>query len=270
MYAKGGEVFGAVKDMIISINGKIIDEKQACMPVASKAFLFGYAVFETIRTYNKKVFRLNDHLTRLYMSADIIGLKPKWTIKKTYAEVVRVLDKSKWKEARIRVILTKKELIVMMEELKEKPEIMYKKGVKLVSFHGKRNIPNAKKLADTFCYLAKQHALDCGVYESLLVDQKTYVWECAYANIFWVNDGKLRSTNKEILFGITREVVAKLADECIFEEIKYKSLLNADEVFITQTTSGILPVVEIDGRKIGTGQPGPVTKNLMKKFQQLK
>lgn len=255
--------------MIISINGKIVDEKQACMPVTSEVFLFGYAVFETMRTYNKKVFRTDDHLVRLYMSADIIGLKPKWIFKKTYAEIERVLDKSKWKEARIRAILTKKELIVMVEELKEKPEIMYKKGVKLVSFHGKRNIPYAKKLADTFCYLAKQHASDCGVYESLLIDRKTYVRECAYANIFWVNDGKLHTTDKEILFGITRETVIELADECIFEEIKYKSLLNADEVFITQTTSGILPAVEIDGHRIGTGQPGSVTKNFMKKIQQL-
>ncbi|MBU0577527.1 aminotransferase class IV [Patescibacteria group bacterium] len=256
--------------MIISINGKITDEKRAKIPVTSNAFLFGYAVFETIRTYNKKVFRLNDHIARLYMSADIMGIKPEWTLKKAYAEVCRVLDKSEWKEAKIRVILTNKNFVVMVEPLKEKPTSMYKKGVKIVSFHGKRNVPHAKKLADAFCYLAKQHALSCGAYEALLVDPKTYVRECAYANIFWVKDGKLHSTNKEILFGITRETIIELADGgIVFRGVKYKNILDADEVFITQTTSGILPVVEIDGQKIGTGRPGPVTKKLMKKFEKL-
>lgn len=259
--------------MVISIDGKITDEKRAKFPVTSEAFLFGYAVFETIRTYNKKVFRLDDHLGRLYMSADIIGFKPKWPLRKTYKEVVRVLERTKWKEVKVRVTLTKKNLIVMAEKLKEKPISMYKRGVKLVSFHGKRNVPHAKKLADAFCYLAKQHALNCDAYESVLVDSKDYVRECAYANIFWVNEGELFTTNKEILFGITRETVIELAAHLNipvhFKGIKIRSLLTAREIFITQTTSGILPVVEIDGQKIGSGRPSPITKKLMKAFSQL-
>ena len=256
--------------MIISINGKIVDEKEACIPVTSEAYLFGYAVFETIRTYNKKVFRLDDHLARLYVSADVIGFKPKTDFKETYEIVVKTLEKaSRWKEARIKVILSSEELIVMIEKLKEKPEEMYKKGVKCVSFHGKRNLPHAKKLADVFSFVAKEYAESCGAYESILVDEKTYVRECAYANIFWVNGGELYSTNKEILFGITRETVVELAEKCHFEGIKFKSLMHADEIFLTQTTSGILPVTEINGQKIGNGKPGPVTKKLMKKFKKL-
>lgn len=256
--------------MIISIDGKITDEKKAKIPVTSEAFLFGYAVFETVRTYKGKVFRLNDHMARLYMSADIMGFKPKWSFNKTYAEVSKVLDKSEWKEVKIRVILSKNHLIVTVEQLKEKPVSMYKKGVKLVSFHGKRNIPHAKQLSDAFCFLAKQHALSCKAYEALLVDTKTYVRECAYANVFWVKDGQIHTTNKDILFGITRETVVELADgDCVFEGIKYKNILDCDEVFITQTTSRILPVVEIDGQRIGSGRPGPVTKKLIKKFEKL-
>lgn len=256
--------------MIISINGKIVDEKKAYVSVTSEAYLYGYAVFETIRTYNKKVFRLDDHLARLYVSADIIGFKPKWEFKDTYEVVVKTLEENKrWKETKIRVILSKDDLVVMVEKLKEKPEEMYKNGVKCVSFHGKRNLPHAKKLADIFSYVAKQYAESCGAYESILVDSKTYVRECAYANIFWVNGGEVYSTNKEILFGITRETVVELAENCIFEGIKFKSLLHADEIFITQTTSGILPVTEINGQKIGNGKPGPVTKSLMKKFEKL-
>jgi len=255
--------------MIISIDGKIVPEKNAKISLTSEAFLFGYAVFETIRTYNGKVFRLEDHLGRLFVSADVIGLKSKWTIKKTLKEVSRVLAKSKYPDVKIRIILTKKQLFVMIEKLKEKPSDMYKKGVKIVSYPGNRTVPRAKKLADAFTYLAKQHASECGVYESLLVDTKTYIRECAYANIFWVNDGKLYTTNKDILFGITRETVIELADDCNFEGMKYKSLLGVDEVFITQTTSGILPVTSIDGHKIGGGRPGPITKKLMKNFSKL-
>ncbi len=256
--------------MIISINGKIIDEKKAYIPVTSEAYLFGYAVFETIRTYNKKVFRLDDHLARLYVSADIVGFKSKWDFKKTYEEVVKTLAHStKWKEAKIRVILSKEDLIIMIDKLKEKPKEMYKNGVKCVSFHGKRNLPHAKKLADCFSFVAKQYAESCGAYESILVDERTYVRECAYANIFWVNGGELYSTNKEVLFGITRETVVELAGICNFEGIKFKSLLHADEIFITQSTSGILPVTEINGQKIGNSKPGPFTKSLMKKFDKL-
>ncbi|MFH1012666.1 MAG: aminotransferase class IV [Candidatus Peregrinibacteria bacterium] len=259
--------------MIISINGKIVPEAQAKIPVTSEAFLYGQAVFETIRTYNHKVFRLDDHLGRLFVSAEIMALKPRWNLKKTYEAVVKTLAKSKDKEEKIRVILTKKDLVVMVEKLREKPSGMYQKGVRLVSFAGKRNNPRAKNLADAFTYLAKEHAESCGAYEAVLVDSKEYVRECAYANIFWVNSDQLYATNKDILFGITRETVVELATALEipieFKGIKYKSLLSADEVFITQTTSGILPVVEIDGHKIGAGRPGPVTKRLMNALGKL-
>ncbi|MFH0820824.1 MAG: aminotransferase class IV, partial [Candidatus Peregrinibacteria bacterium] len=256
------------------INGKIVPEAQAKIPVTSEAFLFGRAVFETIRTYNHKVFRLADHLGRLFVSAEIMQIRSRWTVKKAYESLIRTLSKSPYKASKIRVILTRHNLIVTVEKLKEKSKWMYERGVKLVSYPGKRNTPRAKNLSDSFAYLAKRHAEECGAYEALLVEPgKTYIRECAYANVFWIFGGKLFTTNKEILFGITRETVAELAGklkiDCKFEGIKYKSLLSADEVFITQTTSGILPVIEIDGQKIGTGRPGPITKKLMKAFSEL-
>jgi branched-chain amino acid aminotransferase len=245
-------------------------ESEAKVPLTSEAFLFGYAVFETIRTYNKKVFRLDDHLGRLYISADVISLKPKWTFKQTYKAVAEILAKSTNKEEKLRVILTKNDLIILMEKLPEKPKSYYEKGVKLVSYLGRRNIPRAKILADCFLYLSRKYAESCGAYDAILVDpKKYYVRECSYANIFWIDGGELYTTNKNILYGITRDTVIELAGKCNFEGIKLKSLLNADEVFITQTTSGIIPVMEIDGYKIGTGKPGPVTKKLMKAFKKL-
>lgn len=259
--------------MLVSVDGKITDEKKACFPVVSEAFLYGVAVFETIRTYNGKIFRFDDHLARLFVSADIIDLKSPWTFKKVYQEVINILNKNKHKNVKIRIILTKKHLVITVEKLAEKPDDFYKKGVKMVSFLGKRNIPRAKILADSFLHLAKKHAEACGAYEALLVDpKKFYVREGSYSNVFWVNNGELYATNKNILFGMTRDTVIELAKKDIkihFGGIKLRSLLSADEVFITQTTSGILPVIQIDGHKIGTGKPGLVTKKLMKEFERL-
>ncbi len=255
--------------MIVSINGKISDEKHACIPVMSDAFLYGFSVFETIRTYNHKVFRLNDHLARLYVSADVIGMKPVWNFKKTYQAVVEALEKDPYKEAKIRVILTRKDLIVTVEKHQPKPPAYYKNGISLVTYLGKRNTPRAKILTDTFCYLAKQHAKRCGAVEALLVDPKSYVRECAYSNIFWVDGGHLYTTNKDILYGITRDTVIELAGKCHFGSTKYKEFLRADEIFITQTSGGIIPVAEIDGHKVGSGKPGPMTKQIMESFEKM-
>ena len=256
--------------MIISIDGKIVDSKKACIPITSTAFLHGFAVFETMRTYNKKVFRITDHIKRLYESVNILDLKPKWGPQKTCRVIDDLVFNSKYKENRIRVILTPQKLIIMMEELKEKPESLYDSGVKLASYPGSRSIPDAKIFGDVICHLSHQYAAKHNLfYDSILVDpSSSHVRECSYANIFWVKNGKLFTNDKSILYGITRDTVIGLSG-CKFEEIKLESLLKADEVFITQTTSGILPVSTIDGNKIGDGKPGLKTKELMKEFFEL-
>jgi len=255
--------------MIISTNGKIVDVNHTSIPVISDAFLYGFAVFEMIRTYHHKFFRLSDHLARLFLSSDVIGMKSKWTFNKAYDAVVRALEYNKDANAKIRVILTSNDLIITVEKHKPKPAYYYKKGVALVSYIGRRNIPHAKLLTDTFCYLAKRHALKCGAFEALLVDPKMFVRECAYSNIFWVKHGKLYTTNKDILYGITRDTVIELAKKCHFTGIQYKALIRADEIFVTQTSGGIIPVVQIDDHKIGNGKPGLMTKKLMASFEQL-
>lgn len=256
--------------MLISIDGKIIDPQRIFVLATDKAFLYGLAVFETMRTYNKKVFRLNEHIRRLYKSAAILNLQPKWDLKKTHKIASDIIGKSKYKEERIRVILTENHLIIMIEELKAKPVSFYKNGVKLASYLGRRGIPYAKVFGDPFCYLANQYAHKKRAYDSVLTDPDTsYIRECSYANIFWVQNNKLYTTDKNILYGITRDTVIELFGGCGFADIKLKSLLRADEVFITQTSGGILPVFTIDGRKIGNGKPGIITQRLMREFDAL-
>lgn len=256
--------------MIISINGKIVPEKKVHISVTDKAFLFGFAVFETMRTYNKKIFRIKNHLKRLYESAKILNLKPKWSREETQKAVLNTVKKSKYKEDRMRVIISSGQLIIMIEELIEKPINFYKKGIRLVSYPGRRSIPRAKVFGDPFCYLANQYAHKNKAYDSILIDpNRLYIRECSYANIFWVKNGKLFTTDKNILRGITRDTAIELSDGFKLADIKLKLLLKADEVFITQTSSGILPVVAIDGHKIGNGRPGIITKKLMKEFHVL-
>lgn len=248
--------------MIISINGRILDKKE-------KSFFSITGALETMRTYHKHIFRLQAHLQRLYDSASLMCISPFWTAEKTEQEIVHILQQTPWKEVRIRVVLREKQVIVMMEELVKKSQIMYEKGVKLISFLGKRTLPEVKKVGDSFCLDSKQYAEEHTAYESLFIDDKGNITECTYSNIFWIIRGQMYTTDKNILFGITRKTVIDILDECNYAAITYEKLLEADEVFITQTTSGILPVVQIDDKNIGKGIVGKRTKQIMKDFDRL-
>lgn len=254
--------------MIISINQKIIDTKQASIPVDHRAFLNGLAVFETLRTYDRKIFRLADHLDRLFLSAKLIKLDSPWSADQIKQAVKRLQAVAKKKiELRFRIILADEDLIIMMMPLEEKPIEFYEEGVDLVSYKGLRSLPEAKILGCVTCFMANEYAKSKKVYDSILInpfiDQIT---ECSYANLFWVKNKRLYTTNENILKGITREVVLELAGDCQFESLKTDQLKKADEVFITQTTSGILPVKSIDGQGFKVGS---VTKNLMEQFNKL-
>ncbi|MBI5411667.1 aminotransferase class IV family protein [Candidatus Peregrinibacteria bacterium] len=255
--------------MIINLNGEILDQTTAKIPAASPAFLNGFGIFETLRTYNQKLFHPEEHLQRLSQSARAIGLVLKWIPKRLQKELEKTLSLSDNPESHARVVVTQDDLIIYVKPLKEKPEYYYCQGVELVSYAGHRSMPSVKKIGDLLCFLANQHAKARGAYEAVLVDPLKYVHECAYANIFWADGGELYTTRKEILFGITRDIVIRLAGECFYMDVSYRNLLLADEVFITQTSSGILPVVAIDGQRIGNGKPGSMTSELMKKFNAL-
>lgn len=256
--------------MLISINGHQVSESDATISLLSEAFLFGYAVFETMRTYNSVLFRPADHLDRLMNSCKHTGFESPVDPEKIISKIKKLLSQATWSESKIRVILTKDQLIIMIESLEEKPSWMYEEGIKAVRFDGERTLPLAKNLADVFCYAAKQHATKNQVYESVLVGPHGYVRECGYANLFWVKDGQLFTPDEGVLEGITRQTVIEFSPDCRLTNIKYEDLLHVDEAFITQTTSGILPLVEISGHKIGDGQPGVVTCELMTRFDDIR
>lgn len=253
--------------MLFWINGHPTEEKTPQLCLSDPAFLFGFGVFETLRTHQGQWLGLAEHVDRLYRSAQIIGLTPSWKAAQVKSQVQALLAHCPWPESRLKIILTQRDLILMAEELKEKPVAFYEQGVKAISFPGERALPLAKTLGNVLCHVARQKAQDQGVYEAILIDGQHQVREGAASNLFWVKAGQLYTCDQAILKGLTRQTVIELADPCTFEEIHYPNLLQVEELFLTQTSSGIVPLVEVDQVKIGTGLPGRVTQELMERWE---
>ena len=256
-------------NVLISINGQVVHAEKAGIPLLSPGFLYGKAVYETLRTYHKEIFRLDDHLKRFKASTEAVDLPLACSDDSIKQWIVELVSESEWSELRVRLIALDLGVIIMAQELNEKPDELYQKGIRLVQFEGERTLPEVKKLGDLFSYQANQFAIKNGAYDSLLVNAEGVVRECSYANLFWVKSGQLFTNEKGVLKGITRRTVIELNQGCQFLEIAYNNLLGSDEIFITQTSSRILPVVQIDEHSIASGLPGEKTKNLMRRFNQL-
>lgn len=254
--------------MLLWVDGKPQDAQQATVPLLSDAFMFGHGVFETLRTYHGQIFRLDDHLDRLFESAEGMRIEPVFDRNQITEQLQLMLRGVTWQESRIKVVLIANHMMILMQSLEEKPDSYYQKGIHLARFEGERPLPTLKKIGDSLCFMANQHAKKKGVYDSILVGHQEQVRECSYANLFWVKAGQLFTPEEGVLHGITRQTVIDLAESCLLSSIRYSELLQADEVFITQTSSGILPVVQIEDRQIGQGVPGPITSQLMEKFRE--
>jgi branched-subunit amino acid aminotransferase/4-amino-4-deoxychorismate lyase len=292
--------------MVILINNKFVGEKDAKVSVLSEAFMYGYGVFETLRTYVRKgrkmgtknivggryVFEAEAHVNRLFQSAAKIDLKIRWRPKDVLKMLEKVAKKSPEKIQRIKITAIKEGVIITSEKLTENFNVYKGVGVKTVVMQ--RDIPEVKSISYLGSYLSHKRAASRGYYEAVLVDKKGDVSEGAYSNIFWFEGNTLCTRKDGVLPGITAQVVIRLATSGLymegavvagslrstnkvkmidcplfkvkFKKINIKNLLKKSEIFLTQTTKGIVPVVEIDGRRIGDGKVGKRTKILMKKF----
>ncbi len=225
------------------------------------------AVFETLRTYGRKIFRWPEHFKRLKASVAGAGFKLAKSAAVIEGELQKALGGVKG-EARLRVIVSARTVTVMAEPLAEKPKAYYQKGIAVVGFYAERRQPEVKWWQDAMCVKAKAYAVEQGAYEALLVNRKGRVPECAQANVFWVKNGKLFTPARGMLKGVTRDFVIELVGgQCAYRTPTLLELMEADEVFITQTSSGILPVVRIDGEKVGMGKPGAITRRLLGAFR---
>ncbi len=277
---------------VVWIDGKYHDRASGQISVFDHGLLYGDGVFEGIRAYNRRIFRLDRHLDRLYGSAKAIWLE----VPLSKAELGRVVEeavaKSGLKDAYIRLVVTrgvgdlgldprkcpKPSLICIVDTIKLWPLESYEKGLTALTAatpinHREGLSPRIKSLNYLSHILAKIEGIAAGVDEVIMLDAAGYVAEASGMNLFMVTDGTLRTPPpySGILRGVTRDAVMELAREANYgvEELPLNryDLYNAGEVFLTGTAAEVVGITKLDGRSIGTGVPGPVTRDLAARFR---
>ncbi len=275
----------------IWLDGKLVDEEDAKISVFDHAVLYGDGVFEGIRVYGGNVFELDGHLDRLYASAKVLKLDMPIPKKELASAVLKTVEANEVQDGYIRLVVTrgagdlglnpylckKHSIFIIAANIQLYPEELYDKGLKVVSSSTIRNHPQAdppqvKSLNYLNNIYAKIEAVDRGVPEAIMYNHLGYVAEASGDNVFIVKNDILFTppSSAGSLEGITRAVVMKLAEkEGMRVEEKNLTrfdLYTADEFFLTGTAAEVIGIIEIDGRKIGEGKPGSITKLLRKRF----
>lgn len=277
--------------MKIYLNGKYVDKKDAKISVFDHGLLYGDGVFEGIRSYNRLVFKLKEHVDRLYETAHTLMIEIPLTRKQMIKAIVDTLKKNKLDDAYIRVVITRGEgdlgldprkcfgqpgIIIITDKITLYPEELYKKGMEIITVPTVRNHPEAlnpqlKSLNYLNNILAKIEANTSGVCEAIMLDVQGYVAECTGDNIFIVKNGLLSTPSVGRLKGITRDMVLSLAHKNKIKTseglITRHEIYNSDECFLTGTAAEIIPIVKVDGRMIADGKPGKVTKKMLQLFK---
>jgi len=277
----------------IFIDGEFVRKEDAKISVYDHGFLYGDGVFEGIRVYGGNIFRLEQHLKRLYNSAKAIMLEIPYTSEELTDIIVQAIQRNGFKDAYIRVVVSRGEgdlgldpyncsnpsVIVIVEKLAIYPKELYESGLEIVSVGSRRNAPDVlspklKSLNYLNNILVKIEAHLSGASEALMMNSQGYIAECTADNIFIVKGNRVITPPGYIgaLEGITREAIMEMADSLGYE-VKEEPFTRhdvyvADEVFLTGTAAEVIAVVKVDGRQIGDGTPGETTKALLEEFRK--
>jgi branched-chain amino acid aminotransferase len=280
--------------MKIYIDGEYYEKDDAKISVFDHGLLYGDGVFEGIRVYHGKVFKLREHIARLYASAKAIDLNIRAGEKEMEAAVLDAVRKNDTENGYIRLLVTrgqgslgldpgscdKETVIIIVGGIQLYPEEYYQKGIAIVTASTRRIPsecldPRIKSLNYLNNIQAKTEAGRAGVLEAVMLNTQGYVAECTADNIFIVKDGRLLTPHPShgALDGITRRTVQELANadgiDCVEAGLTQYDLYTADECFITGTGAEVMPVIGIDGRVIGNGKPGPLTLRLVQAYRRL-
>jgi len=278
----------------IYINGKLYDKEDAKVSVYDHGLLYGDGVFEGMRVYRGKVFRLSEHLERLWNSAKAIWLEIPMTPDELAQAVNETVKVNGIEDGYVRLVITRgvgtlgldpnkcsePQVIIIADTITLYPREYYEKGLHIVTVSTMRNHPAAlnpriKSLNYLNNILAKIEGMQAGCVEALMLNQKGEVSECTGDNIFLVRKGELLTPSVEagILEGITRAVVIELAREMNVPvretPLTKHDVFIADECFLTGSAAEIVPVTKVDSRKIGDGLPGPITLRLLDRFHEV-
>jgi branched-chain amino acid aminotransferase len=279
---------------VANVNGLVMSEREAVVSVFDHGFLYGEGVYETLRTYNRRLFLYDRHVRRLRRSASMIALDVPFTD----AELLQAIDETTTRaaldgEAYVRVLVTRgvgeltydplatptQTLVVIVKPQVDPPPEVYRDGIRVVIVDIVRNHPGSvnpmiKSNNLMNSALAMQQADKHGAFEGVMLNYRGELAECTTSNLFIVKAGRALTPPLEsgLLPGITREFLFRVGHNAgidVREEVlKPDDLFNADEAFLTGTTREIVPIVKVDERSIGSGKPGPVTLALLAAFRR--
>ncbi|MGI6488827.1 MAG: branched-chain-amino-acid transaminase [Syntrophothermaceae bacterium] len=280
--------------MLIYLNGEFVPEEEAKISVFDHGFLYGDGVFEGIRAYNGKVFRLSQHIDRLYDSAKAINLEIPMSKEEMIEVVCETCRRNNLQDAYIRLVISRGKgdlgldpkncseptIVNIASSISLYPDEMYEKGMAVVTVPTRRNIPEGvnpriKSLNYLNNIMAKIEAAIAGVSEAVMLNQEGFVAECTGDNIFIVKNGVLitPAPHLGLLDGVTRNAVIELAQKAGISVLETTfpryDLFTADECFLSGTAAELIPVTKVDNRVIGDGKPGPVFKQLLQDFREL-
>lgn len=278
----------------IYIDGAFHPKETASVSVYDHGLLYGDGIFEGIRAYAGRVFRLEEHLVRLYESARSILIDIPLTLDEMREAVLETLRINNLRDAYIRLVVTrgkgdlgldprkcpKPAVIIIADQIKLYPQETYENGLRLMIASTRKNSPDTlspriKSLNYLNNILGKLEAINAGCAEAVMLDRHGYLTECTSENIFLVKGGTLYTPTAVvgILEGVTRSVVMELAEKLGYSVqmsfLTAHDLYVADECFVTGTGAELIPVVSLCGREIGSGKPGPITNRLLSAFRDL-
>lgn len=280
--------------MKVYVDGKYYGERDAKISVFDHGLLYGDGIFEGIRAYHGRVFKLKEHIDRLFYSAKALLLDIPLSHQQMMKAVVETCRQNKIRDGYIRLVVTRgagtlglnpnrcknPSVIIIADKIQLYPPELYKRGMDIVTVPTTRNLhsalnPAIKSLNYLNNILAKIEANNSGCEEAIMLNAEGFVSECTGDNLFIVKERNLQTPplSAGALYGITRKVVMEMAVESGLQvsepNLTRYDLFNADECFLTGTGAEIVAVVKIDGRVIGTGKPGPVTEKLIAQYRAL-
>lgn len=265
------------------ISGQYVSEEDAKISILDLAVLRGLSVFEYLRTYDRKPFHLQEHLERLNYSAKHLGISLPNTLLEIEEIIHNVQKLNNLTEASIKILVTggispdqftpvaKGNLIVFAYPLTPYPPQYYTEGIKVITTKLNRSLPTSKTTQYAPAIVAMQRGREQSAMEALYLNAKEEILEATTSNFFaFKNDTLFTYCSEEVLIGITREVVLRLAAPHFninTQAIPYSEIIDIDEAFITASNKEVMPVTQIDSLRIGSGKVGPKTKQIMELFR---